>query len=171
MACLFNRNARIELHNIHATPLLLLQELSALGTVPNVRQVVRIIDPHAAVVEPLVLALRILALHHVVVLWLAAKAVLNSLRILRVRRLLRLLLLRGVCYPTSRVVVICSLIILRVLHMDAERRYYLLWFLCLAFWNDIRRAIRHHLLGIPLCLGSDKRSETAIHFPSFRRIP
>ena len=171
MECLFNRDARIELHNIHATPLLLLQELSAFGTVPYVRQVVRIIDPHAAVVEPLVFAFRILALHHVVVFWFAAKAVLNSLRILCACRLLRLLLLRGVCYPASRVVVVCSFIILGVLHMHAERRYYLLRLLCLALRNDVRRAIRHYLLGIPLHLGTDKRSETAIHLPSFRRIP
>ena len=74
---MFNRDARIELHNIHATPLLLLQELSAFGTVPFVWKSRRIGNSNTTIVEPLVLAVRIIALNHVVRQFLLAYAVLN----------------------------------------------------------------------------------------------
>ena len=99
---------------------MLLHELSTLGTVPRIGEVVRIVNAHAAVVKPLVLALRVLALHHVLVFGVAADAVLYGLSGLSRRCILGLLLLRSVRDPTPRVVVICAFFILRVLQMRAE---------------------------------------------------
>lgn len=126
--------------------------LGAIRTIPLGWKSLRIRNVHARIVKPLMFTVRVLALNHVIVLGLPTYAVLSRRLPFRRFLLCRSRSVGVLRHFTSRVVVICCVLVLRVLHLTPRHCSHFLRFFRLPFRVYCRGGFQNGGRGIVLYL-------------------
>ena len=142
----------------------------AIRTIPLGWKSLRIRNVHARIVKPLMFTVRVLALNHVVILWLSTYTVLNRRIPFRRFLLRRSRSVGALRHLTSRVIVVGCILVLSVLHITFQRCSHFLRLLRLPFRVHCRGRFQNRRRGIVLDLLLTNHRHS-VRSPSLRRSP